>query len=63
MAYNPKLRPRHPVVVAELNDSAALVRIANELDAGMDDMATVPARTALIHAVTILRGASKNLRN
>lgn len=62
MAYNPKTRPRHPVHVAELSDSALLSRIADGLDAGMDETATVPARAAITHAVTILRGASKNLR-
>lgn len=60
--YNPSKRPRHPVAVAELNDSALLARIADKLDIGMDETATVPARAALIHAVTILRGASKSLQ-
>ena len=49
--------------MALLNDSALLSRIADELDADMDSTASVPARAALTHAVTILRGASKNLRN
>lgn len=62
MSYDPKRRPRHPVQVAELNDSALLSRIADSIDAGMDETATVPARAAITHAVTILRGASKNLR-
>lgn len=61
--YDPRKRPRHPVDVALLNDAALLSRIADGLDAGMDDTSTVPARAALTHAVTILRGASKNLRN
>jgi len=61
--YDPRKRPRHPVDVALLNDAALLSRIADGLDAGMDDTQSVPARAALTHAVTILRGASKNLRN
>ena len=60
--YDPHKRARHPVKVAELSDSALLMQIADRLDLSMDETATVPARTALIHAVTILRGASKNLR-
>lgn len=60
--YNPAKRPRHPVQVAELNDSALLTRIADKLDAGMDETATVPARAAITHAITILRGASQAMR-
>jgi hypothetical protein len=60
--YNPAKRPRHPVQVAELNDSALLTRIADGLDAGMDETATVPARAAITHAITILRGASQAMR-
>lgn len=63
MAYDPARRPRHPVAVAELNDSVNLARYANELDAALDDLGTAGARQAAIHAITILRGASKNLRN
>ena len=59
--YNPATRPRHPVKVAYLNDAALLATIANRLDQELDTTATVPARTALIHAATIIRGASKNL--
>ena len=59
--YNAAMRPRHPVAVAELNDSAFLATIADRLNANMDETATVPARQALIHAATILRGASKSL--
>lgn len=62
MTYNPATRPRHPVQVAYLSDSALLARIANRLDTDLDATATVPARTALIHAATILRGASKSLQ-
>lgn len=62
MTYNPGTRPRHPVAVAELNDSALLSRIADGLDASMDVTGTVPARAAITHAITILRGASTNLR-
>jgi hypothetical protein len=60
--YDPKRRARHPVAVAELNDAALLSRIADQLDGSMDQSATVPARQALIHAITILRGASNSLR-
>jgi len=60
--YNPHTRPRHPVAVAELNDSALLSRIADRLDASMDQTATVPARQAITNAITILRGASNRLR-
>lgn len=62
MSYDPSKRARHPVAVAELNDSVSLARSANELDALLDEMTTAAARQAAMHAVTILRGASKNLR-
>ena len=62
MTYIPSKRPRHPVAVAELNDSALLSRVADGLDATMDQSGTVPGRQALIHAITILRGASNSLR-
>lgn len=61
MAYDPTRRPRHPVHVAELNDSASLARLANELDTSMDLLATAGARQAAMHAITILRGASRSL--
>ena len=61
MTYNPLTRPRHPVAVAELSDSAFLSQIADRLNTNMDEAATVPARQALIHAATILRGASRSL--
>jgi hypothetical protein len=59
--YNPSTRPRHPVAVAELNDSATLARAATELDAGLDLLSTAAARQAQMHAITILRGASRHL--
>jgi len=61
MAYVAANRPRHPVLVAELNDSASLAIIANELDANLDDLKTAGARQAAMHAITILRGASRSL--
>lgn len=61
MAYDPKRRPRHPVAVAELNDSASLTQRANELDAFLGDLTTAAARQAAMHAITILRGASRHL--
>lgn len=63
MTYNPATRPRHPVKVAYLSDSAFLAQVANRLDADMETAGTVPGRQALIHAITILRGASKTLGN
>jgi hypothetical protein len=60
--YNPANRPRHPVAVAYLNDAALLARIADGLDLSMSDTASVPARSAITHAITILRGASKSLQ-
>ena len=60
--YDASKRPRHPVAVAELNDAALLSRIADKLDGSMDATGTVPAREALTHAITILRGASKSLQ-
>jgi hypothetical protein len=60
--YNPAKRPWNPVKGAELHDSALLTRIADRLDAGMDETATVPARAAITHAITILRGASQAMR-
>jgi hypothetical protein len=59
--YDPSRRPRHPVAVAELNDSATLARTANDLDSIIDQMTTAGARQAAMHAVTILRGASRSL--
>jgi hypothetical protein len=61
MSYDPALRPRHPVTVAELNDSATLTRTASALDAVLDEMSTAGARQAAMHAITILRGASRSL--
>jgi hypothetical protein len=61
MAYDPAKRPRHPVQVAELNDSSVLARVATELDAGLDLLSTAAARQAQMHAITILRGASRHL--
>jgi len=59
--YDPKRRPRHPVAVAELNDSATLAQVANALDADIDELKTAGARQAAMHAITILRGASRSL--
>ena len=59
--YDPARRARHPVAVAELNDAASLARAANELDAVIDTMTTAASRQAAMHAITILRGASKTL--
>lgn len=61
MAYNPANRARHPVVVMELNDAANLSRFANDLDASLDALGTAGARQAAMHAITILRGASRSL--
>jgi hypothetical protein len=59
VAYDPTRRPRHPVQVAELNDSASLAQIANALDADLTELKTAGARKAAMHAITILRGASR----
>jgi hypothetical protein len=59
--YNPSTRPRHPVAVAELNDSATLARAATALDGVLDEQTTAAARQATMHAITILRGASRHL--
>jgi len=59
--YDPAKRARHPVQVAELNDSATLVQLAKQVDAGLDVMTTAAARQAAMHAITILRGASRSL--
>ncbi|MFE4229149.1 hypothetical protein ACFRJ8_14820 [Arthrobacter sp. NPDC056886] len=61
MAYDPSRRPRHPVAVAELNDSATLAQAATFLDGTIDTMSTAAARQAAMHAITILRGASRSL--
>jgi hypothetical protein len=61
MSYDPRKRARHPVAVAELNDSVSLARSANDLDALLDEMTTAAARQAAMHAITILRGASRHL--
>jgi len=60
--YDPTKRARHPVQVAELNDSATLVQLAKQVDAGLDVMTTAAARQAAMHAITILRGASRSLK-
>ena len=59
--YDPAKRPRHPVAVAELNDAATLARAASHLDAVLDEMTTAGSRQAAMHAITILRGASKRI--
>jgi hypothetical protein len=59
--YDPARRPRHPVAVAELNDSATLAQAATVLDTTLDGMSTAAARQAAMHAITILRGASRHL--
>lgn len=59
--YDHTRRARHPVEVAELNDSATLAQVANALDADIDDLKTAGARQAAMHAITILRGASRSL--
>ena len=59
--YDASKRARHPVAVAELNDSATLARLATYLDAALDEQTTAGARLATMHAITILRGASRSL--
>jgi hypothetical protein len=59
--YDPSKRARHPVQVAELNDSATLAQCANALDADLTELKTAAARQATMHAITILRGASRHL--
>lgn len=59
--YDPSRRPRHPVKVAELNDAATLARAATALDAVLDQMTTAGSRQATMHAITILRGASRSI--
>jgi hypothetical protein len=59
--YDPARRPRHPVAVAELNDAASLAQRANALDADLTELKTAAARQATMHAITILRGASRHL--
>jgi hypothetical protein len=61
MAYDPARRPRHPVAVAELNDSASLAQLATQMDGFIDGLSTAAARQAAMHAITILRGASRHL--
>ena len=61
MAYDPTRRPRHPVQVAELNDSASLAQLATALDTNLELLSTAGARQAAMHAITILRGASRRL--
>lgn len=59
--YDPQKRPRHPVAVAELNDSATLAQLASFVDGQLDTMSTAASRQAAMHAITILRGASRSL--
>ena len=59
--YDHTKRARHPVAVAELNDSATLAQLATHLDGTLDTMTTAAARQAAMHAITILRGASRHL--
>ena len=47
--------------MAELNDSATLAQAATGLDGILDEMTTAGARQAAMHAITILRGASRRL--
>ena len=60
--YDHTRRPRHPVAVASLNDSATLARAATDLETVIDAMTTAGSRQAAMHAITILRGASKSLQ-
>jgi hypothetical protein len=62
VTYDPSKRARHPVQVAELNDSATLSQAATYLDSTLDAMTTAAARQAAMHAITILRGASRSLK-
>jgi len=57
MSYNPATRPRHPVVVAELNDAMALRELVHAMDKHLDAMSTAGARSGIMHARTILIGA------
>jgi hypothetical protein len=59
MAYNPALRPRHPVLVAELNDANSMRTLVTRIDEVMDEMTTAGARQAAMHARTLLIGAIK----
>ncbi len=59
MTYNPAVRPRHPVAVAELNDANALRVLVSAIDARLDEMTTAGCRSGAMHARAILIGTIK----
>lgn len=61
MAYNPHNRPRHPIAVAEMNDSAALMSLVACLERNLDELSTQPARRAAMDSIVVLNTTIKQL--
>jgi hypothetical protein len=60
MTYNAAARPRHPVQVAELNDSVALRGLVTRIDDLLDGpLTTAGCRSGAMHARAILIGTIK----
>jgi hypothetical protein len=54
-------RPKHPDVVAGLNDAAVLAALAESVDAAITNPRTHTAQAALIEAHAVLLAAVKEL--
>ena len=54
--------PRHPDLIAGLNDAATLSSLADRLDEVLADLGTQPAQQACIHAIQTLRGTARQFR-
>jgi len=54
-------RPKHPDIVAGLNDAAALRSLSTALDAAIDRLTTHPARQALMDSRAVINAAVRDL--
>jgi len=53
--------PKHPDIVAGLNDRAVLSRLSARLEDIIDDLDTHPARQALMDSRAVINAAVKDL--
>jgi len=54
-------RPKHPDIVAGLNDRAVLRGLSERLDTLIDGLTTHPARQALMDSRAVINAAVKSL--
>jgi len=54
-------RPKHPDIVAGLNDRAVLRGLSERLDRELDGLTTHPARQALMDSRAVINAAVKSL--